>query len=170
MAPTLVKTMIAESVIQQLSERGLRLATAESTVGGLIGHLLTDVHGASRVFPGGIVAYANTAKHALLNVPETILESHGSVSKETALAMAYGARSAFGADLAVAETGIASALPSGRNSAERPPGLYFVALVADGYEQVDRCIFPGNREETKFQAAELALRLVLNYLGDADRN
>jgi PncC family amidohydrolase len=126
--------------------------------------------GASRVFPGGIVVYADTAKQALLNVPETILKSHGSISKETALAMAYGARAAFNADLAVAETGIASTLPSWRNRSERPPGLYFVAIVADGYEQIDHCIFSGNREHTKFQAAELALRLVLNYLEDTDRN
>ena len=156
--------MTAAEVVERLGERGLRLATAESTVGGLIGHLLTDVHGASKVFPGGIVAYANPPKQALLGVPEAVLEAHGSVSEQTALAMAHGARAAFGSDLALAETGIASALPQGRANPERPPGRYFIALVAEGYERVERYVFPGDREATKQQAAEAALQLVLDYL------
>ena len=133
----------AREAVERLTARGLRLATAESTVGGLIGHALTDVPGASRVFPGGITAYANPPKQALLGVPAAVLEEYGSVSPETALAMAQGAGAAFGADLALAETGIASALPPERATPERPPGLYFIALVARDYAHVARRIFPG---------------------------
>ena len=93
-----------------------------------------------------------------------MLEAHGSVSAETALAMAQGARSAFGADLTLAETGMASALPPERANPERPAGLYYVALVADEFERVERHVFPGDREETKQRAAAAALRLVLDYL------
>ena len=154
----------AREVVERMTARGLQLATAESTVGGLIGHALTDVHGASRVFPGGITAYANPPKQALLGVSAAVLEAHGSVSAETALAMAQGARSAFGADLTLAETGMASALPPERANPERPAGLYYVALVADEFERVERHVFPGDREETKQRAAAAALRLVLDYL------
>ncbi len=157
----------AREVVERMTSRGLRLATAESTVGGLIGHALTDVPGASRVFPGGITAYANPPKQALLGVPASVLEAHGSVSAETALAMAQGARSAFGADLTLAETGMASALPPERANPERPAGLYYVALVADEFERVERHVFPGDREETKQRAAAAALRLVLDYLDGA---
>ena len=159
--------MSAEAeVVERLTRRGLRLATAESTVGGLIGHLLTNVPGASRVFPGGITAYATPAKTALLGVSGETLETEGSVSAPAALAMAAGARRAFEADIAVAETGIASAFDPPRP--ERPAGLYFVALVAEGFERVERCQFPGDREATKQQAAEAALRLVLDYLDATD--
>ena len=158
----------AREVVERMTARGLQLATAESTVGGLIGHALTDVHGASRVFPGGITAYANPPKQALLGVPASVIEAHGSVSAETALAMAQGARSAFGADLTLAETGMASALPPERANPERPAGLYYVALVADEFERVERHVFPGDREETKQRAAAAALRLVLDYLDGAE--
>ncbi len=154
----------AREVVERMTARGLRLATAESTVGGLIGHALTDVHGASRVFPGGISAYANPPKQALLGVPAATLEAHGSVSAETALAMARGAREAFGADLGLSETGMASALPPERANPERPAGLYFIALVAEGFERAERYTFPGDRQETKQRAAAAALRLVLDYL------
>ena len=155
---------VAAEVIERLTGHGLRLATAESTVGGLIGHLLTDVPGASRVFPGGIVAYANPPKPALLGVPAAVLESDGSVSEPAALAMARGARAAFGADLAVSETGIASALPPERAHPDRPAGLYFIALAAGDFERVERYVFPGDRQATKQAAAEAALQLVLDYL------
>ena len=135
----------AQEVVERMTAQGLRLATAESTVGGLIGHALTDVHGASRVFPGGITAYANPPKQALLGVPAATLEAHGSVSAETALAMAHG-------------------VPPERANPERPAGLYYIALVAEGFERAERRMFPGDREETKQRAAAAALRLVLDYL------
>ena len=87
----------------------MRLATAESTVGGLIGHLLTDVPGASRVFAGGTTP-SNGSKAPLLGVPDEVLERYGLVSGPTAQEMAEGVWRAFAVDVAVAESGIASAL------------------------------------------------------------
>ena len=86
---------------------GIRVATAESCTAGLVAHWLTEVPGSSAWFPGGIVAYANEAKIALLGVPPATIAVHGAVSGETAAAMADGARRRLGADLAVAVTGIA---------------------------------------------------------------
>ena len=159
-------TSPAAEVVARMAARGLRLATAESTVGGLIGHLLTDVPGASRVFAGGITAYANGPKARLLGVPDEALERDGSVSGPTVQAMAEGVRRAFEVDVAVAESGMASALDPPR--AERPGGLYFVAIAAEGFARVERHEFTGDRAATKQQAAEATLRLVLEYLDDID--
>lgn len=153
---------LAAEVVARMTARGLTLATAESTVGGLIGHLLTDVPGASQVFIGGVAAYHGSAKLALLRVPPELLAEHGSVSEVTVLAMARGAHEALGADVAIAESGIASP----REHPQRPAGLYYLALVAKGYAWAVRRQFDGERGETKQQAAEAALQLVLDYLDE----
>src|SRR5690606_9057372 len=98
----------AAEVVRRLTERGLTLATAESTTGGLTGHLVVSVPGASRVFVGGVAAYGRRLKLDWLHVPAETVQQHGSVSEETVLAMARGARDALGVDVAVAESGIAS--------------------------------------------------------------
>ncbi len=151
---------LARDVVEGLTARQLTLATAESSVGGMIGHWLTDVPGASRMFAGGVVAYARSPKVRLLLVPPAVLDEHGSVSESVALAMAEGVRDAVGADLGIAETGVAG--PS--DNPERPQGLFYVALVGPGLERVERHLFTGDREAIKRQCTEAALRLVLKYL------
>jgi PncC family amidohydrolase len=150
----------AARVVARMTERGLRMATAESTVGGLIGFTVTSVPGASKVFVGGVTAYGGGSKTSILGVPEETLREHGSVAEPTVAAMARGAREAFGVDLAVAESGIASPV----QNSERPGGLYYIGLVADGYEQVERHQFEGDRVDTMQQATAAALRLIEAYL------
>jgi PncC family amidohydrolase len=147
-------------VVARMTEAGLTLATAESTVGGMIGHLLTNVPGSSKVFIGGITAYHGAPKTALLGVDRETLRGHGSVSEQAVREMAQGARRAFGCDVAVAESGIAG--PTG--NPDRPGGLYYIGIAAEGYERVGRHQFDGDREETKAQASQEALRLVVDYL------
>lgn len=151
---------LAKQVVERMTEAGLTLGTAESTIGGLIGHLLTDVPGSSKVFVGGITAYHGRPKMALLNVPAETLRDHGSVSEEAALAMARGGRAVLQVDLCIAESGIAG--PS--SNSERPSGLYWIALAGTESEQAERHVFPGDREATKIAAAEACLRLVLSNL------
>lgn len=151
----------AEDVIRRMTERGLRLATAESTTGGLLGHLLVAVPGASKVFVGGVAAYGRKPKLDWLHVPEATIAEHGSVHEETALAMARGARDALEVDLAVAETGIAS--PT--DNPERPGGLYGLAIVGpDGYERGERQVFPGDRVETMQASADRLMAMIIEYL------
>ena len=150
----------AADIVARMTERELRLATAESTVGGLIGFAVTSVPGASKVFIGGITAYGGGSKTSLLGVSEQLLREHGSVAEPTVAAMARGAREAFGVDLAVAESGIAS--PT--QSRERPGGLYYIGLAADGFERVERYEFVGDRIETMQQATAAALSLIGDYL------
>ena len=154
-------TTQAEDVIRRMTERGLRLATAESTTGGLTGYLLVAVPGASKVFVGGVAAYGRKPKTGWLNVSPDTIATHGSVHEETALAMARGAREALEVDLAVAETGIAS--PT--NNPDRPGGLYCLALVGpDGHEVAERQVFEGDREATMRAAADRLLAMIMEYL------
>ena len=152
--------MHEREVIERMTERGLRLATAESTVGGLIGHLLTNVPGSSKVFVGGITAYHGGPKMDLLGVDRDTLRAEGSISELVVRAMAEGARRAFEVDLAVAESGMAAP----RDPDAPAQGVYVIGVVADGYDNVARYEFDGDRESTKEQAATQALRLVLDYL------
>ena len=75
-----------------LRQRGLKLVTAESCTGGLIGHCLTNVPGSSEYYLGGVVSYANEAKEQLLGVRPETLRQYGAVSAEVAKEMAFGAR------------------------------------------------------------------------------
>ncbi len=151
---------LARQVVERMTSAGLTLGTAESTIGGLIGHLLTDVPGSSKVFVGGVVAYHGRPKMALLDVPAETLRDYGSVSEQAARAMARGGRAALQTDLCVAESGIAG--PS--SNPDRPSGLYWIALARAGSEVAERHMFPGDREATKWAAAEACLRLVLASL------
>jgi nicotinamide-nucleotide amidase len=151
-----------------LVAQGLTLATAESCTGGLVAHRITNVPGSSAYFVGGVVAYANEAKEALLGVQPATLAAHGAVSEEAAREMARGARQRLGADVAVAITGIAG--PAG-GTPDKPVGLTYVALSAPGVDAsaqavdlVERHVWTGGRLENKEASAEAALRLVTDYL------
>jgi nicotinamide-nucleotide amidase len=107
-------------VLQRLRDRRQTLAVAESCTGGLVAKSLTDVAGSSDVFLGGVVAYSNASKTALLGVPAALVAEHGAVSEPVAAAMALGARERLGADVAVATTGVAG---PGGGTAQKPVGL-----------------------------------------------
>jgi nicotinamide-nucleotide amidase len=156
---------LASSVGRHLRESGLTVAVAESCTGGMIAKLLTDAPGSSDYFLGGLVAYSNAAKVEFLAVAEETLRSHGAVSEETARAMARGARERFGADLAVAVTGIAG--PDG-GTPEKPVGTVFFALARrEGAEVARRREFNGDREVVRLAASLYALDLVRRAVADA---
>ncbi len=115
-------------IVARLAQRGLTVTSAESCTGGMISARLTDVPGSSAVFHEGRVTYANSAKTKLLGVPAELLERHGAVSIEVAEAMARGAQSASGADLALSVTGVAG--PDG-GSPEKPVGLVIFGLATE---------------------------------------
>jgi PncC family amidohydrolase len=144
-----------------LTNRGLTLATAESSTGGLLAQRITSVSGSSAYYLGGFVTYANEAKEALVGVKHETLLAHGAVSEETALEMACGARERLGADLGIATTGIAG--PTG-GTAEKPVGLAYVALSAADAQLCQRHVWHGDRASNNEQSAEAALSLVKVYL------
>jgi len=134
--------------------RGLTVAAAESCTGGLIGAAITTVPGSSGYFLGAIVAYADAAKIALLDVPPATLEAHGAVSAQAAVAMAAGARDRLAATLAVSVTGIAG--PDGGSPA-KPVGLTYVALAGPSGGEVRRLVLAGDRDAVRDAAAAAAL-------------
>ncbi len=149
---------------EQLRERGLTLATAESSTGGLIAKRLTDVSGSSVYFTGGVVAYADDLKRALLGVQAATLRAHGAVSEPVAREMADGARARLGTDLALSVTGIAG--PTGA-TATKPVGLHYIGLSAPGGTWVRRFVFAFDRSGNRSAAADAAFRLLLDYLDGA---
>jgi len=148
-------------VLDLCRERGLTLATAESCTGGLVAARLTSVAGASDVFVGGVVSYANEVKARELGVSDEILERHGAVSAEAAEAMAAGARARLGADVAVSATGIAG---PGGGSPQKPVGLVY--LHADGPDGAlaRELNVPGDRDAIRARATVAALHLVRTLL------
>lgn len=142
-----------------LLTHGWRLATAESSTGGLIGHAITLVPGASRYYVGGVISYSNQAKEVELNVPPELMLEHGAVSAEVAQAMADGVRHRFGTELGLAVTGIAG--PEGAVEG-KPVGTHFVAVSLRGHpDRVEHRVFIHDREGNKAAAAMLALELAI---------
>jgi nicotinamide-nucleotide amidase len=117
---------LAAVVLATLRQRGQTLAVAESCTGGGLGGALAAVPGASDVFLGGVIAYANSVKQQLLGVPAGTLAAHGAVSDPVALAMAEGARRVTGSDWAIAVTGVAG---PGGGSGDKPVGLVHIAIA-----------------------------------------
>ena len=152
---------IQEIVLDLCRARGLTLATAESCTGGLIAARLTDVPGASEVFRGGVVAYADDVKTRELGVAGDVLAAHGAVSAETAAAMAAGARERLGADVAIAVTGVAG---PGGGTAEKPVGLVFLHASGPDGDEALRFEFPGERDWIRTRSAVAALHLVRRLL------
>jgi nicotinamide-nucleotide amidase len=153
---------LAQRLVDALTRRGLTLALAESTTGGLISSLITDVPGSSRCFLGSVVPCSNDAKEALLGVPKQTMIDHGSVSAETALALARGARQRFGSDIALGISGISG---PGGGSPEKPVGLVHIAVVGPDDTVIQRrFVWDGGRAENKHQSAVAALEAVLGIL------
>ena len=152
---------VEEIVLTLCRERGLTLATAESCTGGLVGARLTSVPGASDVYLGGVVSYADDVKAELLGVPREVLATHGAVSAEAAEAMASGARRVLGADVAVAVTGIAG---PGGGTAEKPVGLVHLHAEAPQGSAARELRLGGDREDIRRRATVSALHLVRRLL------
>ena len=139
---------LASVVLELLRRRGETLAVAESCTGGGLGAELAAVPGASDVFRGGVIAYANAVKQELLGVPAALLDSHGAVSDPVALAMAEGARRVTGASWAIAVTGIAG---PGGGTVEKPVGLVHIAVAGPDGSRSEAVRFGSSRRRSWIQ-------------------
>ena len=146
---------------RELAAQGKTLAVAESCTGGLIAEQITDVPGSSAYFAGGVVAYSNASKQTLLGVESAEIEGNGAVSDPVARSMAEGARERFGADLAIATTGISG--PDG-GSEEKPVGLVYIALASAEGTHSERFVFPLDRARHRQLTAHTALDWVRRSL------
>jgi PncC family amidohydrolase len=156
-----LKKTLEVRVGEILSQRGLRLAVAESCTGGLISHLVTNVAGSSVYFLGGMIAYANEAKVHLLGVHQETLDKFGAVSSETVIEMARGVRNTLSADIGISVSGIAG---PGGGTPEKPVGTVWIGLSTPKEELARHFHWTGNRLDVKEQSARAALMLLLEYL------
>jgi len=153
-----------------LREAGATLALAESCTAGYAGQLLTSEPGASDIFVGGVMAYANDVKTKLLGVPAEMLTEHGAVSEPCARAMAEAAKTVTGATIAVAITGIAGSKMDGRPGApavsaagEKPVGTVYFAIAGPRPTKSVSKLFSGDRERIRRAAAYHALDMARRY-------
>jgi nicotinamide-nucleotide amidase len=147
-----------EQVVGDLLKRaGYTLATAESCTGGLLSGRITDIPGSSEYFLEGAVTYSNEAKTKLLGVPQKLIEDHGAVSEEVALAMARGIRELAGSTFGIGITGIAG---PGGGTAEKPVGLVYIALADESQASAKKFVFPGDRQFIRTLSVNAALDLL----------
>jgi nicotinamide-nucleotide amidase len=152
--------LIDDQVAELLA--GRTIATAESCTAGMIAARLTDRAGSSAYVAGGVVSYSNDAKAELLGVDPALIASHGAVSEPVAEAMAAGALARFGADTAVATTGIAG---PGGGSAEKPVGtVCFSVRLADGTTLTRTLLLPGDRSDVRERSTTVAMHLLRSVL------
>jgi len=159
---------LEEVVGDLLRARRWRIGTAESCTGGLVASRLTDVPGSSDYMEVGVVCYSNQSKTVLLGVPPELIVEHGAVSEPVGQAMVEGLRDRTLADggrldVALAITGIAG--PEG-GTEQKPVGTVVVAVATASGTVVRRFLFPGGREQIKFQASQAALNLVRQLTSD----
>ena len=153
-----------QKVADMLTQQGLKVATAESCTGGLIGDTLTSVPGSSAYYEGGVISYSNALKQRFLGVTATTLEQYGAVSEETVREMATGIRDTAGVDIGIATTGIAG--PSG-GTPDKPIGLVYIGLADCDGVKVERHVFDGSRQENKKETCRAALQMLLGHTDHA---
>lgn len=157
---------LEQVVVQEMTARGLTLATAESCTGGLMGKRITDVPGASACYLGGVVSYQNEVKENLLGVRHETLITKGAVSEDTACQMAEGVRKALGADIGISTTGVAG---PGGGTPEKPVGLIYVGISTKDKTWAVRILrLRQSRESLRRLASSTAFDLVRRHLEGLD--
>lgn len=145
---------IEEHINLKLKEKKWILSVAESCTGGMLASKLVDVPGASEVFAQGLITYSNESKISLLGVSSETISQFGAVSSQCALEMAQGLRKQYGADVAIATTGIAG--PTGATE-NKPIGRTYVAWVGHGFEDVAEYTFTKDRTSNRILTTYHAL-------------
>jgi len=152
-------TAKAGEVLELCRLHGVMLATAESCTGGLVAAALTAIPGSSSVVERGFVTYSNQAKTEMLGVPAEMIEAHGAVSAQVARVMAEGTLAHSRADISLSITGVAG--PDG-GTASKPVGTVHIAAAQRGALTLHRaCLFPGDRDAVREQAALAAMDLLM---------
>jgi nicotinamide-nucleotide amidase len=145
---------LAKVVFHELRALDRTLAVAESCTGGLLCDAFTNIAGASKVFAGGVVCYSNDVKVAKVGVPESIIEQHGAVSAECAVAMASGIAERLSTDHGLSVTGFAG--PDG-GDARNPVGTIHIGYHSPVGAWCKSVRYAGGRLDVKARAVAAAL-------------
>jgi len=151
----------AHTLAMYLKNSDMTLACAESCTGGMAAANLSAEPGASKFFLGCVVAYSNSAKSRILGIPASLIEHHGAVSRETAMAMAGAARDKFSADCSFSITGIAG--PDGGTPAKPVGTVWFGFQIGDAINS-ELHVFTGSRSIIRREATQWALDHLLKLL------
>ena len=153
---------LEQILLDELRVREWTIGTAESLTSGMLAARLSLLPGSSEVFRGSVIAYAADLKRSILGVPREVIDAHGVVSAETAVAMAEGAARALGVDVVAALTGVA-----GPEALEHPPGSVFVAVRTPLATRSRFLRMPGDRERVRAYTTTTALQLTrLGVIGE----
>lgn len=152
----------AGRVVEALRGRGQTVAVAESCTGGWLGRELTAGAGASDVFWGGVITYADGAKRELAGVSGELIATRGAVSQHVAVALAEGVRARAGTDWSVAITGVAG---PGGGSADKPAGTVWISIAGPDGTTALRRQLAGDRAEVRARSVEAALRDLSGRIG-----
>ena len=152
---------IVQNLAEILSQRNLKLCTAESCTGGLIAKTLTDQAGSSDWFDRGFVTYSNQAKTDMLGVPAELINRYGAVSEAVASAMLNGAIRHSAAEYAISVTGVAG---PGGGSEEKPVGTVWIGVGSEDQQIVRRYVFDGDRDAVRQATLKISLETLNNML------
>jgi nicotinamide-nucleotide amidase len=151
---------LAAEAVQQALASGRTVATAESLTAGMVSAVLADTPGASGMLQGGVVAYQNSVKDAVLHVPADLLARAGSVDADVARAMAAGARTVLGADVGLSTTGVAG--PDAHDG--KPVGRVYIGIATAAGTAGFEYSFTGSRPDIRGAACAAALERLLEAL------
>lgn len=150
----------AQYIVETLTNRGEKIAVAESLTGGMLSAALTDVPGTSHIFLGSVIAYSVEIKIRELAVKQATIDRCGIVSEEVAFEMAEGIRSKFGSTWAISTTGVAGPGPSH----SIPAGTVWIAIIGPSHREALALALEGDRAAVRLGAVESALATLARIL------
>lgn len=153
---------LSRQIVEICTERGFKVATAESCTGGMVSAAITSVPGSSAVIELGVCSYSNRIKQEILEVGEQTLETETEYSVDCAEEMADGVLRLSGADFAVSTSGIAG--PSG-GTEDDPVGTVYIGVFGKERGTSERFVFPDTgRDNIRAAATEKALSMLLELI------
>ena len=152
---------LEEVVGHLLKIKKLKVATAESCTGGMLGEMITRIPGSSEYFQGGVISYSARVKEDLLKVPLEVIKKYGEVSKEVAELMAEGVRRYCHSDIGISITGIAG--PGGATE-KKKVGLVYMALNNGKKTITQKHQLFGSRQLIRLRSTRRALNMLRMYL------
>ena len=154
----------SEILLHNCLEKKLTITTAESCTGGMIASSIVSVSGSSAIFKSSVVTYSNEMKSKILNIPLTLINENGAVSKVIAYTMAYNVLDLMNSDISIAVTGIAG---PGGGSKNKPVGLVHIGIGTKQNIVTKRYLFKGNRlkvrQETTLEALKLSNKIIETF-------
>ena len=154
----------SEILFHNCLEKKLTVTTVESCTGGMIASSIVSVSGSSAIFKSSVVTYSNEMKSKILNIPLTLINENGAVSKVIAYTMAYNVLDLINSDISIAVTGIAG---PGGGSKNKPVGLVHIGIGTKQNVVTKRYLFKGNRlkirQETTLESLKLSNKIIENF-------